>query len=52
MIASDNEFVSATHKLKMVADDNKKYNTDVIDSDGIVKLVKQFPNNKSIKFLD
>lgn len=52
MIASDNEFVSATHKLKMVASDNKKYNTDVIDSDGIVKLVKLFPNNKSVKFLD
>jgi cell filamentation protein len=35
-----------------VAADNKKYNTDMLDSNGVVELAKHFPNNKAAKFLD
>jgi cell filamentation protein len=52
MIASGNEFVSATHKLKLTAADGKKYNADTLDSDGVIQLAKQFPNNKASRFLD
>ena len=43
---------SATNQLKLIAQDGKKYNTDILDSEGITALAKHFPNNKSIKFLD
>jgi cell filamentation protein len=52
MIKAGNEFVSAAHRLKFAAADGKKYLTDALDSDGIVALAKQFPNNKSMRFLD
>jgi cell filamentation protein len=47
-----NEVVSTTTQLKMLASDGKKYLTDVIDSAAVIQLAKQFPNNKSIDFLD
>jgi cell filamentation protein len=47
-----NEFVSATHRLKFTAADGKKYLTDALDSDGVIKFAKQFPNKKANKFLD
>ena len=43
---------SATNQLKLIAQDGKKYNTDILDSEGIMALAKHFPNNKSMKFLD
>ena len=43
---------SATNQLKLIAQDGKKYNTDILDSEGITALAKHFPNNKSMKFLD
>ena len=46
------ELVSATNQLKLIASDGKKYNTDLLDSEGITALAKHFPNNKSMKFLD
>ncbi len=46
------EFVSATHRLKLVAADGKKYLTDTLDSEGIIELAKNFPNNRAMKFLD
>ncbi|MDR1882536.1 MAG: Fic family protein [Prevotella sp.] len=46
------ELVSATTQLKLVAADGKKYLTDTLDSEGIISLAKQFPNNKAMKFLD
>ena len=52
MIKEENEFVSATHRLKFVAADGKKYLTDALDSAGVVNLAKQFPNNKAMRFLD
>jgi len=48
----DLELVSATNQLKLIASDGKKYNTDLLDSEGITALAKHFPNNKSMKFLD
>ena len=48
----DLQLVSATNQLKLIASDGKKYNTDLLDSEGITALAKHFPNNKSMKFLD
>ena len=46
------QFVSSTHRLKLIAADGKKYLTDTLDSDGVVALAKHFPNNRAMKFLD
>ena len=46
------ELVSTTNQLKLRAADGKKYNTDVLDSDGIVKLAKSINNIKATQFLD
>jgi cell filamentation protein len=48
----NNQLVSATTQLKLLAADNKKYNTDLLDSNGVVELAKHFPNNRATKFLD
>ena len=48
----NNQLVSATNQLKLLAADGKKYNTDMLDSAGIIELSKSFPNNKAMKFLD
>src|SRR5574344_1450479 len=42
------ELVSATNQLKLPAADGKQYLTDVLDSNGIVVLAKNLPNNKAI----
>ena len=44
--------VSATTQLKLTAPDGKRRLSDVLDADGIVALVKAFPNNKASGFLD
>lgn len=46
------QLVSATNQLKLTAADGKKYNTDVLDSEGIIALAKHLPNNKTTDFLD
>ena len=46
------ELVSGTNQLKLTAPDGKKRLTDCFDSNGIVELAKNFPNNKAAKFLD
>jgi cell filamentation protein len=43
---------SATNQLKLVAPDGKKYLTDVIDSDGVTTLAKNFPNTKATRFIE
>lgn len=48
----NNELVSATTQLKLLAADGKKYKTDMLDSEGVTVLAKNFPNNRAIKFLD
>lgn len=48
----NNKLVSATTQLKITAADGKKYKSDMLDSEGIIELSKNFPNNKATKFLD
>ena len=48
----NNQLVSATTQLKLLANDGKKYLTDVFDSDGVVKLAKEFPNKRAMKFIE
>ena len=48
----NNQLVSATTQLKLTASDWKKYNTDTLDSNGVIELAKHFPNNRAMKFLD
>lgn len=48
----NNQLVSDTTQLKLAAKDGKKYNSDLLDSEGVIALAKHFPNNKSMKFLD
>ncbi len=52
LIQENVQFVSSTHRLKLSASDGKKYLTDTLDSEGIIALAKNFPNNKAMKFLD
>lgn len=47
-----NESVTNCHGLKMMAPDGKMRLTDVMDSDGIILLAKNFPNNNGSDFLD
>ena len=46
------ELVSLTTQLKLQAADGKKYKTDMLDSDGVILLAKNFPNIGTMKFLD
>jgi cell filamentation protein len=48
----NHQLVSATTQLKLTAADGKKYNTDMLDSNGVIILAKHFPNNRAMKFLD
>ena len=48
----NNELVSITTQLKLQAADGKRYKTDVLDSEGVIALAKNFPNNRALKFLD
>lgn len=48
----NSQLVSDTNQLKIMAADGKKYKTDMLDSQSIIELCKQFPNPKSTKFLD
>ena len=46
------QLVSVTNQFKLVAPDGKSRLTDTLDSDGIIRLAKHFPNNRAMKFLD
>lgn len=46
------ELVSITTQLKLKAADGKKYNTDVLDAEGVSMLAKSIPNQKAMAFLD
>lgn len=43
---------SGTNQLKLIASDGKKYLTDVIDSNGVISLAKNFPNTKANRFIE
>lgn len=47
-----NELVSVTNQLRLLAPDGKKRLTDVLDSEGVIRLAKEFPNTRAGKFLD
>lgn len=47
-----NELVSATNQLKLLAPDGKKRMTDTLDTKGIEELAKNIPNSKAMEFLD
>jgi len=48
----NHEVVSATTQFKFQAPDGKKRMADMLDSEGVTKLAKHFPNNRAMKFLD
>ncbi len=50
--SENNELVSVTHSFKFIAPDGKKRLVHTLDSDGVIELGKNFPNTKSVKFLD
>ena len=47
----ENEVVSATNQLKLLAPDGKRRLTDVLDTDGILRLAANFPNTKASRFV-
>ncbi len=51
LVKENNEFVSATHRLKFTASDDKKYFSDALTADSIEQLAAQFPNNKAMRFI-
>ena len=49
---SDNQLVSVTTQLKLLAPDGKMRLSDVLDFDGITSLAKNIKNDKAVGFLD
>ena len=47
----ENEVVSTTNQLKLLAPDGKRRLTDVLDTDGILQLAAYFPNTKASRFV-
>ena len=41
----NNELVSTTNQLKLIAADGKKYLTDTFDYEGVIELAKNFQSN-------
>lgn len=48
----NNQLVSATNRLKLIAPDGKQRLTDVLDGRNVVELAKVIPNTKATAFLD
>jgi len=48
----NSELVSATTQLKLLANDGKRYLTDMLDYDGIIALGKEFPGKKANRFIE
>ena len=48
----DIELVSVTHGFKFEAPDGKLRVADVLNSEGVVLLAKNYPNNRANEFLD
>jgi cell filamentation protein len=46
------ELVSATTQLKLLANDGKRYLTDMLDYKGIIALGKEFPGKKANRFIE
>jgi len=48
----NSELVSATTQLKLLANDGKRYLTDMLDYTGIIALGKEFPGKKANRFIE
>jgi cell filamentation protein len=48
----NSELVSATTQLKLLASDDKRYLTDMLDYTGIITLGKEFPSKKANRFIE
>ena len=48
----NNELVSTTTQLKLIAPDNKRRLTDMLNHDGIIALGKQFPSKNANRFIE
>lgn len=48
----NNQLVSVTNQLKILAPDGKKRLSDVLDYDGIISLGKTFPGTKANRFIE
>lgn len=48
----NNQLVSATTQLKILASDGKRYKSDVLDYEGIIALGKTFPGTKANRFME
>jgi len=48
----NNELVSVTTQLKLLASDGKRYLTDMLDYTGIIALGKEFPSKKANRFIE
>jgi cell filamentation protein len=48
----NNELVSGTTQLKLLASDGKRYLTDMLDFNGIISLGKEFPSKKANRFIE
>ena len=47
-----NQLVSLTNQLKLMASDGKRYTTDTLDYSGVLLLAKNFPNTKAMRFVE
>jgi len=48
----NSQLVSATTQLKLLANDGKRYLSDMLDYNGIIALGKEFPGKKANRFID
>lgn len=48
----NSKLVSSTTQLKLVANDGKRYLTDMLDYDGIIDLGKEFPSKTANRFIE
>jgi hypothetical protein len=50
LIAEGSQLVSATNQLKMTAADGKRYMTDVVDTEQILRLIQSIPSKRAEPF--
>lgn len=48
----NSELVSVTTQLKLLANDGKRFLTDMLDYNGIIALGKEFPSKKASRFIE
>ena len=50
LIAEGSQLVSETNQLKLKASDGKKYLTDVVDTEQVLRLIQSIPSKKAEPF--